>query len=143
MAYWIFKCDPKRYRLADRVADARPEITWLVTRYKNVIVPGDVVFLMETGPRRCIRAVMRVDTKPAEMGEMEAEQAHWADRDTETKCRVLGTITHRTEMAVDDLTSVAGLENLSILRGFQQGTNFKVSDKEGEILMSLVERVAP
>src|SRR5262245_54481687 len=45
MAFWIFKCDPKRYRLSDRLMDPNPEITWMVTRYKKEIAPGDTVFL--------------------------------------------------------------------------------------------------
>ena len=76
MGFWIFKCDPRRYRLSDRVADPNPTITWLVTRYKKEIVPGDTIFLMETGPRRCIRAIMRVDLGPQEMGELESEQMY-------------------------------------------------------------------
>jgi hypothetical protein len=142
MAFWIFKCDPKRYSLTDRMADPTPGISWLVTRYKKEIAPGDTVFLMESGPRRSIRAVMRVDAGPGEMGELEGEQAYWAERDTETRCRVLGTITHRVDLPVEELKSVDGLQDLSIFHGVQQGTNFRVTDKEGEILMSLVERVA-
>jgi hypothetical protein len=140
MAFWIFKCDPKRYRLSDRLMDPNPQITWMVTRYKKEIDPGDTVFLLEAGPMRTFRAVMRVDTAPAEMGEMESEQMHLVERDTETKCRVKGTITHRVGLPVAELEEVPGLENLSIFHGVQKGTNFRVSDAEGEILMSLVER---
>ena len=45
MATWIIKCDPKVYRLSDRLSDPNNTITWLVTRYKNDIQPGDIVFL--------------------------------------------------------------------------------------------------
>jgi hypothetical protein len=27
MAFWIFKCNPDKYRLADRLADPNPKIT--------------------------------------------------------------------------------------------------------------------
>ena len=140
MNYWIFKCDPKRYHLASRMIDPNPQITWLVTRYKKVIAPGDIVFLMESGPRRAIRAVMRVDVGPHEMGESDGEQAFWVERDTETRCRVQGTISHRVELPITELEGVNGLENLSILNGVQQGTNFRVTDSEGDILMSMIER---
>lgn len=141
MAFWIFKCDPKRYCLSDRLMDPNPEITWTVTRYKKEIAPGDTVFLMESGPKRAIRAVIRVNTAPAEMVELETEQTHWAERDTATKCRVKSTITDRINLPVAELESAPGLENLSIFHGVQQGTNFRVSDAEGEILLSLVRGV--
>jgi hypothetical protein len=140
MSFWIFKCDPKKYRLAERLLNATTDATWLVTRYKKEIAPGDTAFLMETGPQRCIRAVMRVDSSPQEMAELETEQAYWFDRDTETRCRVRGTITHRTELPISELQSVEALQELSIFKGFQQGTNFRVNDEEGRIIMAIVER---
>ena len=142
MSYWIFKCDPERYRLSARLSDSNPAITWLVTRYKKVIAPGDTVFLLESGPRRAFRAVMRVDAGPHDMSEIEGEQSYWVERDTEQRCRVQGTITHRASLPVAELEGVEGLENLSILHGVQQGTNFRVTDSEGDILLSLLERVA-
>ena len=141
MSFWIFKCNPKRYRLVARMGDSNPRITWLVTRYKTVIAPGDTVFLMEAGPRRAIRAVMRVDAGPHDMSEMDDEQAYWVERDTETRCRVQGTITHRADLPITELEGVEGLENLSILHGVQQGTNFRVTDSEGEVILSMIERV--
>ena len=141
MAYWIFKCDPKRYRLSDRLSDPSPQISWLVTRYRREIAPGDIVFLLEAGPRRAIRAVMRVDSAPADLPELDSEQAYWAERDTETRCRVRGTITHRVDLPAAELESVDGLDQLSIFHGWQQGTNFRVSDTEGEIILSLAQRV--
>jgi hypothetical protein len=140
MSYWIFKCDPKRYRLSDRVADPMNETTWLVTRYKNEITPGDTAFLMETGPQRCIRAVMRVDSSPREMAELEAEQQYWVERDTEARCRVTGTLTHRTELPISELQSIDSLQELSIFKGFQQGTNFRVSENEGRTILAMSER---
>jgi EVE domain-containing protein len=139
MSFWIFKCDPKRYRLSARLADPNPAITWLVTRYKKVIASGDTAFLMEVGPRRAIRAVMRVDAGPCEMAEVDSEQAYWVERDTETRCRVQGTITLRIDLPITELEGVEGLEALSILHGVQRGTNFRVTDSEGEVLLSLVE----
>jgi len=139
MSYWIFKCDPRNYRLADRICDPNPTITWWVTKYKKEIGPGDTVFLMETGANRFIRAVMRVDSVPQEMAERESEQAYWNGRDTGTRSRVVGTITHRADIAVDELSLVEGLQKLSIFHGVQQGTNFRVSDEEGAILISLVQ----
>jgi hypothetical protein len=143
MSYWIFKCDPKKYRLGVRLAELpNPATTWLATRYKKEIAPGDIAFLMETGPKRAIRAVMRVDSNPSEMAELPHEQDYWASRDTEIRCRVLGTLTHRVYVPVDEFKEVEALQGLPIFKGFQQGTNFRVSEEEGRLLMSLVRDYA-
>jgi hypothetical protein len=139
MSYWIFKCDPKKYRLGERLAELpNPATTWLVTRYKKEIAPGDTAFLMETGPKRAIRAVMRVDSSPSNMAELSHEQDYWAERDTEIRCRVLGTLTHRVHVLVDEIKEVEALKDLSIFKGFQQGTNFRVSEEEGRVLIEFV-----
>ena len=138
MAFWIFKCDPKLYRLSERLSYPSNTISWRVTRYKNDIMPGDTVFLMDTGPKRAILALMRVDEGPQERPELESEQVHWTDRDTETRFRVLGTITKRVNLPIEEIKAVEELKELSILHGVQQGTNFKVTEAEAEILLRMV-----
>jgi hypothetical protein len=139
MAFWIFKCNPGKYRLTDRLADPNPTLTWTVSRHRDEIGPGDTVFLWETGPNRGIRAVMRVDQAPCLMVELESEQSYWAERDTQEQWRVLGTLTHRDVGLIHtDLREVPGLENLSVFHGFQQQTNFPVTPEEGAILLRLV-----
>lgn len=139
MAFWIFKCNPAKYRLADRLADPNPTLTWTVSRHRDEIGSGDTVFLWETGPNRGIRAVMRVDKAPRLMAELESEQAYWAERDTQEQWRVMGSLTHRdVGLSHTDLRGVPGLENLSVFHGFQQQTNFPVTPEEGAILLRLV-----
>lgn len=140
MSYWIFKCDPKKYSLSKRMLDPSRTITWWVTRYKKEIKRGDLVFLMETGRQRALRATFRIDKGPADMPELESEQQYWKERDTDTKCRVLGTLQDRFHLPVTELTTVEGLEQLCLFHGSQQGTNFKISDDEAEILLSLVKQ---
>lgn len=139
MNYWIFKCDPQKYRLNERMADPNPLITWNVTRYREQIQPGDIVFLWETGTERGIRAVLRVDSIPQEIPEIESEQRYWVARDTAIKCRVRGTIEKRdVKLSHSILRETPGLENLSVFVGFQQGTNFSVSCEEGAIIERLI-----
>jgi hypothetical protein len=141
MAFWIFKCNPKHYRLSERLADPNPTISWRVTKHHNEIMSGDTAFIWETGPNRGIRAVMRVDKGPREIREIETEQPYNVRRDTAMKSRVLGTLTCRDlNLSAEMLRGVQGLENLSVLREnvFQQGTNFPVEDEEGIILLRLV-----
>ncbi len=140
MAFWIFKCNPERYRLDDRLTHPDTKITWTVSQFRDDIRPGDTVFLWVTGKERGIRAVMRVDEAPRMMAEMESEQAYWVDRDTQVQMRVLGTLTHRdVNLAHTELRDVPGLEELSVFKGFQQATNFSVTPAQGAILLRLVE----
>src|SRR5437016_6152943 len=111
MAFWIFKCNPERYRLQDRLADPNPTLTWTISRFKDEIGPGDTVFLWETGEKRGIKAVVNVDTAPREMAEFESEQHYWAVRDTEERCRIVGTLTHReVDLSHKALRDQPGLE---------------------------------
>ena len=139
MAYWIFKYNPEKYRLADRLADPNPDITWTVSRYRDQIAPGDTIFIWETGPERGIRAVLRAVATPQHMAELESEQPYWAQRDNDIRCRVRATIIERdVDLPHTDLRQVPGLENLSVFHGFQQGTNFPVTPDEGAILLGLI-----
>jgi predicted RNA-binding protein with PUA-like domain len=139
MAYWIFKCNPEKYSLEDRLADPNPKITWTVSRFRDEINAGDTVFLWITGLKRGIRAVIRVDTPPKLMAELESEQTYWKDRDTEERWRVTGTIINRNvDLDHTVLKEVAGLEELSVFTGYQQTTNFAVTPEQGIILQRLV-----
>jgi predicted RNA-binding protein with PUA-like domain len=144
VSYWIFKCDPKKYSLSDRLAnEPEPRTTWLVTRYKKEIAPGDTAFLMETGSKRAIRAIMRIDSSPVDLPELEHEQRYWKERDTEVRCRVTGDITDRVLLPIQELKDQEELQEISIFRGFQQGTNFKLTDDEGRKILSLALRTTP
>jgi predicted RNA-binding protein with PUA-like domain len=139
MAFWIFKCNPDKYRLADRLADPNPTLTWTVSRFRDEISAGDTVFLWVTGSQRGIRAVLRVDEPPRLMVEMESEQEYWADRDTQEQFRVVGTLIHReVNLPHTELREIEGLADLSVFTGFQQATNFPVTPTQGEILSRLV-----
>lgn len=140
MAFWIFKCNPEKYRLDDRLEDANPTLTWTVSRYRDEIGEGDIVFLWVTGRNRGIRAVMRVDEAPRLMAELESEQPYWAERDIQEQWRVLGSLLHRNlDLPHNFLREGVGLENLSVFQGFQQTTNFPVRPDEGTLLMRMVE----
>ena len=74
------------------------------------------------------------------MSEWEGEQPYWVKGDHQAKWRVSGTIIHRdVDLSAATLRDVPGLDNLSVFHGFQQMTNFPVSDEEGAILLRLIE----
>lgn len=139
MAYWIFKFNPEKYRLADRLADPNPLMTWTVTRYRDQVAPGDTVFLWETGPNRGIRAVLKIEEPPRDMPEWESEQVYWVEPDRDVRCRAVASITHRNiEVEHTLLKETPGLENLSVFHGFQQTSNFVVTPEEGRIIEGLI-----
>jgi predicted RNA-binding protein with PUA-like domain len=138
MAFWIFKYNPEKYHLAERLADSNPDITWTVSRYRNQIAPGDTIFIWETGRDRGIRAILRAEGVPQDMAELESEQPYWTQRDNDVRCRVRATIVRRdVNLSHAELRSTPGLENLSVFHGFQQGSNFPVTLDEGAILLRL------
>jgi hypothetical protein len=144
MAFWIFKCNPEKYRLSQRLADPNPATTWRVTnsKYRRQIKPGDTVFIWETGPNRAVRAVVRVDQGPREIPELQAELRYCVHIDTARRFRVRGTFTHRgLNLSHTMLRDVPGLEDLSIFRRdvCQRPTNFPVTAAEGAILLRLVK----
>jgi hypothetical protein len=139
MAFWIFKCNPTDYRLAERLANPDPDLRWRVSRYRDEIGPGDIIFVWETGRDRGIRAVLRATSVPQDMPELETEQSYNVVRDTNVRCCVDATIIVRgVNLSHTYLRSVPGLENLSVFHGFQKATNFPVTPEEGAILLKLV-----
>jgi predicted RNA-binding protein with PUA-like domain len=136
MAYWIFKYNPEKYRLDDRLADPNPEITWTVSRHRREISPGDTIFIWQTGRDRGIRAVLRAEAIPEDMPEIDSELPYWTQGEDSVCCRVRATIVDRdVNLPHTELRAVPGLENLSVFHGFQQGTNFPVTPDEGTILL--------
>ena len=140
MSYWIFKTNPDKYLLDERLRDAEPKISWKVTRYKDEIKNGDIAFIWCTGENRGICAVMKIDSDPEDTEELETEQKYNVERNNEIMMRVEGTLTHRFNcISQRVLRNMRGLENLSVFSGFQQTTNFKVTDEEGKILLKLAK----
>src|SRR5262245_44082096 len=127
----LLQCSPEKYRLAERLADPNPIISWTVSQHRNEIQPGDIAFLWETGQNRGVRAVLCIDEGPRDMHELDTERRYWHQRDEVTRCRVVGTLIRRgVSLSGEQLRQVPGLGQLSVFHGFQQATNFPVSDAE-------------
>ena len=146
MSYWIFKCRPTHgaeegYRFDARMADPDPKTTWRVTRYADEIRSGDIAFIWKTGIDRGIYAVMAIDGSPQRIKESPNENSYNVPPDHDLKLRVSGRFIKRlTGIPSTTLRNIDGLEQLSVFHGFQQATNFPVSEKEGLIIMSLIEK---
>jgi len=140
MSYWIFKCNPDEYRIDERLKDPEPKITWRVTRYKDEIKKGDIAFIWRTGDNRGICAIIRIESDPREMEELDSEQKYNFERDIRVRMRIEGRFTNRFGcVSHKELRNIQGLESLSVFSGYQQTTNFRVTDEEGKILLKLAE----
>jgi len=137
--HWIFQANPRRFDIERRLRDPNPATTWLVTRYKNEIAPGDRAFIWKAGERRGVLAIMRIDSYPAEMLEVPGDKTYWSDRaDARLACRVLGVFVDRFPLVtVDRIVALPGLRNLLILR-VPQGTNYALTEEEAQLLARLI-----
>jgi hypothetical protein len=61
MNYWIFECDPKKYRLEDRLEDPDPQLH-LGTQHREEVCAGDVAFIWKNSPNAGICATMSIDS---------------------------------------------------------------------------------
>ncbi|MEI7847161.1 MAG: EVE domain-containing protein [Chloroflexota bacterium] len=135
MNYWIFKSNVDHYRLDDRLKNPDPNTTWKVTRYREKIQSGDLAFIWRAGNPRGICAIMEITTDPLEMEEIEIERQYGTPPVYEVALMVKGNLVERFSLIESKtLKQIAGLENLSVFHGFQQGTNFPVTKEEGRIL---------
>jgi hypothetical protein len=141
LSYWIFKCNPERFRIDARLRHPESQTTWTVSRYRDEIAPGGITFIWRTGPGGGIVAVMRVESDPEIMADGKPDDGFWIDpRDADPTWRVKGYFTHRIAcLTREQLSTVKGLEGLSVFHGWQQATQFRVTPREGDILMRLVE----
>ena len=139
MAYWIFKVNPEQYRIDERLADPEVRITWQVSKYRDQIRTGDTAFIWRTGRNRGLCAVMKIISDPIDMPEIKSEEPYCIVLDVSTKCRVFGELVERFPLIkAEDIKSIPGLQGLSVFHGFQQATNFPVTEEEGRILGRLV-----
>jgi len=142
MSYWTFKSNPKKYKLNERLNNPDPNTSWRITRFKHEIHIDDIAFIWRTGKDRGICAVVRIYSEPQEMAELDLEKQYYVDLDVEIRCRVKGTIIKKFPcISHKILRTIPGLESLSVFHGFQQATNFPVTEKEGNIIESLIQTV--
>lgn len=144
MRFWIFRIDPKKYNIADRLRDAslNPRTTWNIVQHRDDIHTGDTAFIWENGPQGGIRGFVRIDSEPSDIAEMESELPYYCgDTNTETwgSRRVLATIVNADIHLLPKDVKFAGLDDLSIFTGFTRATNYAVTPEQGARLLRLIE----
>lgn len=142
MAYWLFKCDPERYRIDARLHLAEPRTSWAVTRYGEEMAPGDLAFIFRTGKNRGLVALMAIDTHAIEAEELAHDMDFWKSPPPATKSRqVFGRFVRRfAGVPAERLRAVPELAEFPIFRGFHQATNYRVEAPAGDALVELLDR---
>lgn len=77
------------------------------------------------------------------MPELESEQKYNVAAEVDEQCRIIATLSARgMNLPHTLLRATPGLEGLSVFHGFQQGTNFRMTEAEAKIVFSLHEKNA-
>ena len=139
MNYWIFKANTEKYQLDNRLKDPDLNTTWRITRYREQIKAGDIAFIWRAGSPRGICALMQIESDPSIIDEIKLENYYLIEKIQKPTWRVKGRFIKRFAL-IDSkvLKLTAGLENLSVFHGFQQATNFIVSQTEAKIILSMI-----
>lgn len=130
--YWIFKANPDLYDVDEQIDAGDPPSFWKVSRYRSEIKSGDVGFLWRTGSSRGIVATVEILSDPYfvpfNSSEPYISEKYMVD---------MHVSAHYAMLEAEFLKAVPGLENLSTFHGYQAATNFRVSQREGEIIRKL------
>lgn len=126
-AWWIFQSTPNDDRLRDKLATTEPPTTWPVKQHAKEIRPGDRVFLWESGGTG-ILALATVRGEPEKTEKVDGPQLRVP---IDVDQVVSSPITPQTVRAAE------GLDDLTILHE-PEGTNFRVTAEQADVLLALV-----
>ena len=136
MAFYVFRCNPKKYDLAGRLADPEPVQTWTARQHAKRIAGGDTAFLWQTGDDRGFRGIMRVEEPASVRPEVEHELKYWREGEAVEEARVVGRLVNRdsrlTDKQIEDSPELADL--VRRVTHFM-GTNLSLTDGEGQMLL--------
>jgi hypothetical protein len=140
---WIFQANPKYYDLVG-AANELERISWKISRYKEYIHVGDIVYLWEAGNKAGIVAVGKIDSIHAAITTPNEEMkfVRGAENRDEDLIPFFGALVS-IEHGLLDRIEKQELFNDPVLRSMQilrqpQGTNFKVTPEEAQALNDLI-----
>jgi hypothetical protein len=138
--FWIFQGNPNWFDIPAALAELK-EITWLVSRHRNEIRPGDRVFMWRSGDEAGLLAVCTVLTEPLEMDVPEEQRRfrinHPGSPEVGFRCRLRIDRVLSPFLAKDTLRNDERLAALSILVN-AQGTNFPVTPAQAAVIDELI-----
>ncbi|WP_460526580.1 AAA family ATPase [Flindersiella endophytica] len=135
--YWMFQCNPKQYDLFEHLPQLPPGTndSWVVTRYRDEMRPGDGVVLWQSGARAGIYALARLTGTP--------RLAPTADFRPET----VGAEEHRVDLRIerhvlppitrDQARTDPVLAGLDVLLRPWHGTDFAVTRDQWRAILSI------
>ena len=142
MNYWIFQVNSEAFQVDQFLHSSEEGIWWRVTRFKNEIKKGDLVFFWQSGLHRGIRAVWKIDAGPCILPDYVCPSIYWIKPDRKmdpmdifADCRILQ---HFPVIEENMIKQEPGLRALSIFK-FRNATNYPVTDSESKLLRSMIK----
>lgn len=139
MAYWLFKTNPKRYAIDRRLLDKEAKTTWRAKQHAKKMQIGDIAFAYRTGKSPGIVAVLKLSALPKVMAEIESEKPYDLGDDTGPERRVLCHFSERPSLIPKKKLDRLFLDQSRKRILDRQGTNFPLSDDEGDGILRLME----
>lgn len=138
--YWIFQANPQIWDIENALQEL-DEISYVTRQHADEIHIGDTAFLWVSGNAAGIIAVATVQTESTEMAELEQERKFAKDNsfdDIEKRVLVHVDKVLSTRILRTSLLAHPTLDSLPILTN-ARGTNFKLTNQEGEEIFHLIE----
>lgn len=139
--HWIFQANPNKYDI-DQALSQLTQMTWSARQFVDEFQPGDSAYIWRSGKDAGIVAKIELTEGARERDSDPEEEAFTLDPEAlpSRDIRVVGRVVARIDpvLTKERISSTPGLENLSILR-YHQGTNFRVTEAEADVLESLID----
>ncbi len=148
---WVFQSNPSRFDIDEFLSTFPRQFSFLVTRYKDEIAPGDQVFVWRSsGDKAKARAGVIAEAAVTRSAELrpddEAARPYWTNPEeaNEVRHRVMLRLVRvansKEVLRRDWLLEDPILKNLAVLR-MASGTNYRVSPEHAARLASLWNKV--
>lgn len=128
MKSWIFQGKPERYPLKEKLVEGNLE-TWLVSRFKDEITKGDIVFFWSSGDET-VRGLYG-------WGEVIQDSVQYYEN-WGYGIEVLYKVRFKSHIGVNQVRKSGILDN-NVLLKMPIGTNFKISSHEYKNLCKLIK----
>ncbi len=142
---WVFQANPNRYDILNALSDpSLRKQKWQVNQNKEKIKEGHLALIWMSGKEAGIYAVATITSDPKIQVDFPWEERYWLKQEDKGKTGLRVTIEIIRDLRNhpvfrEDLRKIPGLEKLSILRRFPQGTNFPVKSEEWKLLQAMIK----
>ncbi len=142
---WIFQANPERYDILNAMADeSLTEDVWLVNQNKDYIRKGDIMLIWMSGKEGGIYAVTNIISNPEYMYDSPESTKYWLSEEDQSQKKLRVKYEYKLKLInnpilKEELKNISELKNLAIFRQ-PQGTNFPVSNKEWDVISSLIKK---